>query len=296
MSYTVDQIVNEIRNYHRTVSDMRSEFQAWKDEVRQEIAELKLMVERNTFINHPAPQAAIYQPQPSLLDIPAFGNVLRDIPRFPTSLGDGRHSNAACIDGFLRETMDLVDNPEDSEETLDHKRLLVKRYHTQLNRITQVVSTNLSNKLLADAHIDKNKISWRDIPAVYKSTAFKELEELALQANIPLNRCINSWGAQVLLVKSYNNYRNKLKNKLSNTTSNLVEQIDDTNSEENLDFELLPDLDASNELEEGNSNEINIATSSSSAVPPLPPSPPSPPRTRSGARPTSHRQNKKRRI
>lgn len=56
MSYTVDQIVNEIRNYHRTVSDMRSEFQAWKDEVRQEIAELKLMVERNTFINHPAPQ------------------------------------------------------------------------------------------------------------------------------------------------------------------------------------------------------------------------------------------------
>ncbi|EIE84142.1 hypothetical protein RO3G_08852 [Rhizopus delemar RA 99-880] len=222
MSYTVDQIVNEIRNYHRTVSDMRSEFQAWKDEVRQEIAELKLMVERNTFINHPAPQ-----------------------------------------DGFLRETMDLVDNPEDSEETLDHKRLLVKRYHTQLNRITQVVSTNLSNKLLADAHIDKNKISWRDIPAVYKSTAFKELEELALQANIPLNR---------------------------------LEQIDDTNSEENLDFELLPDLDASNELEEGNSNEINIATSSSSAVPPLPPSPPSPPRTRSGARPTSHRQNKKRRI
>lgn len=49
-----------------------------------------------------------------------------------------------------------------------------------------------------------------------------------------------------------------MKNKLPNTTSNLVEQIDDTNSEENLDFELLPDLNASNELEEGNSNEINM--------------------------------------
>jgi hypothetical protein len=206
---------------------MRSEFQAWKDEVRQEIAELKLTIERNTFINYPAPQgkkrgkvnqdafylkyiaAAIYQPQPPLLNPPAFENVRRDILRFPISLGIGRHSNATCIDAFLRETMYLVDHPEDSDETLDHKSLLVKKYHTQLNRFTQVVCMNLSNKLLADAHVDKNKLSWKEIPAVYKDAAYTELEELALQANIPLNRCVNSWGAQVLLAKSYNNYRNK---------------------------------------------------------------------------------------
>ncbi len=60
-----------------------------------------------------------------------------------------------------------------------------------------------------DAHVDKNKLSWKEIPADYKNEAYAELEELALQANIPLNRCVNSWGAQVLLAKSYNNYRNK---------------------------------------------------------------------------------------
>ncbi|KAG1369037.1 hypothetical protein G6F60_012729 [Rhizopus arrhizus] len=278
MSYNIDRLVNEIRNYHRTVNAMKSEFQAWKDEVRQEIAELKLTIERNTFINYPAPEAAIYQPPPPLLNPPAFENVHRDILRFPISLGIGRHNH-----------------PEDSDETLDHKWLLVKKYHTQLNRFTQVVCTNLSNKLLADAHVDKNKLSWKEIPADYKNEAYAELEELALQANIPLNRCVNSWGAQVLLAKSYNNYRNKKpKNKQSNTASSLLEQIDDINSEENLDFELLPDLDASNELEEENSNEINVATSSSSAVSPLPPSPS--PRTRSGTRSASCRQNKKRRM
>jgi hypothetical protein len=55
--------------------------------------------------------------------------------------------------------MDLIDKPEDSDETLDRKTLLAKRYHSQLNRFTQVVCTSLSNKLLADAHIDKNNLS-----------------------------------------------------------------------------------------------------------------------------------------
>ncbi|EIE92353.1 hypothetical protein RO3G_17224 [Rhizopus delemar RA 99-880] len=220
MPYNVDRIVNEIRNYNRTVNAMRSEFEAWKNEIQQQMTELKLMIERIAPISYPASQ-----------------------------------------DAFLRETMGLVDDPEDSDETLDHKRLLTKRYHSQLNRFTQVTCTSLSNKLLADAHIDKNKLSWKDIPA--------------------------------------------LKNKQPKAASNLVEpntyvteQIDDAHPEENLDFELLPDLDASNEVEEGYSNELNIATSSttfsSSAVSSLLPA--SSRRTRSGTRPTSRRQNKTRRV
>ena len=232
MPYNVDQIVYEIRNYRRTVdafrSEFRSEFQAWKDEVWQQMTGLKLMIERNAPTSYHASQgkkkrkwvnwdvfylkyitAAIYQSQLPQLNLPAFEIVRRDVPRFPASLGDGRHSNAACIDAFLRETMDLVDKPEDSDETLDQKTFLAKRYHSQLNRFTQVVCTSSSNKLLADAHIDKNKLTWKDIPAVYKNVAYTELEELALRANISLNRCNNSWGAQVLLAKSYNNYYNK---------------------------------------------------------------------------------------
>ncbi|KAG1139463.1 hypothetical protein G6F37_013154 [Rhizopus arrhizus] len=240
------------------------------------------MIERNAPTSYPASQAAIYQPQLPQLNLPAFDIVRRDVPRFPTSLGD--------------------DKPEDSDETLDQKAFLTKRYHSQLNRFTQVVCTSLSNKLLADAHIDKNKLSWKDIPAVYKNAAYTDLEELALRENIPLNRCNNSWGAQVLLAKSYNNYYNKkLKNQQPDTANNVVEPntyITDTHPEENFDLELLPDLDASNDLEQGNSNEVSITTSattfSSSAVSPLPPSPSG--RTRSGTRPTSRRQNKKRRI
>lgn len=56
-----------------------------------------------------------------------------------------------------------------------------------------------------------------------------------------------------------------MKNKQPEAASNLVEpntyvteQIDDAHPEENLDFELLPDLDASNEVEEGYSNELNM--------------------------------------
>ncbi|KAG0816981.1 hypothetical protein G6F29_013161 [Rhizopus arrhizus] len=306
MPYNVDQIVYEIRNYRRTVEAFRSEFQAWKDEVHQQMTELKLMIERNASTSYPASQATIYQPVPPQFNQPAFDSVRRDVPRFPTSLGDGRHGNAACIDAFLRETLDLVDKPEDSDETLDQKTLLAKRYHSQLNRFTQVVCTSLSNTLLADVHIDKNKLSWKNIPDVYKNAAYTELEELALRANIPLNRCNNSWGAQVLLAKSYNNYYNKkLKNQQPDTANNVIEpntyvteQINDTHPEENFELELLPDLDASNELEQGNSNEVSITTSattfSSSAVSPLPPSPSG--RTRSGTRPTSRRQNKKRRI
>lgn len=105
--------------------------------------------------------------------------------------------------------MGLQNRPEDSKETIDDKRLLVKQYHSQLNRFTQVTCMNLATKLLADASIDKNKLSWKEIPGEYRNMAYKELEEFALRANIPLNRCVNSWGAQVLLAKTYNNYRNK---------------------------------------------------------------------------------------
>ncbi|EIE91160.1 hypothetical protein RO3G_15871 [Rhizopus delemar RA 99-880] len=302
MPYNVDRIVNEIRNYNRTVNVMRSEFEAWKNEIQQQMTELKLMIERNNFINYPLPQA-IYQQQPPLFNSPALESGRRDIPRFPTSLGDGQHSNTTCIEAFIRETMDLLDKPEDSNEILDNKRLLAKKYHSQLNSFAQVICIDLSNKLLADVHIDKNKLSWKYIPVAYKNTAYKELEEFALRASIPLGRCVNSWGAQVLLAKSYGNYYNKkLKNKLSNTTSSsmetnthLAEQTNDTHPDENFDFELLPDLDSPHELEEGNGNEINIATSLSSAVSLLPPSPRSS-RTRSGTRTAARRSTKKRRI
>ena len=56
MPYNVDRIVNEIRNYNRTVNVMRSEFEAWKNEIQQQMTELKLMIERNNFINYPLPQ------------------------------------------------------------------------------------------------------------------------------------------------------------------------------------------------------------------------------------------------
>lgn len=153
--------------------------------------------------------SAIYQQQPPLFNSPALESGRRDIPRFPTSLGDGQHSNTTCIEAFIRETMDLLDKPEDSNEILDNKRLLAKKYHSQLNSFAQVICIDLSNKLLADAHIDKNKLSWKYIPVAYKNTAYKELEEFALRASIPLGRCVNSWGAQVLLAKSYGNYYNK---------------------------------------------------------------------------------------
>ena len=56
MPYNVDQIVYEIRNYRRTVEAFRSEFQAWKDEVHQQMTELKLMIERNAPTSYPALQ------------------------------------------------------------------------------------------------------------------------------------------------------------------------------------------------------------------------------------------------
>ena len=60
MPYNVDQIVYEIRNYRRSVealrSEFRSEFEAWKDEVRQQMANLKLMIERNAHTSYPASQ------------------------------------------------------------------------------------------------------------------------------------------------------------------------------------------------------------------------------------------------
>ncbi|KAG1321232.1 hypothetical protein G6F63_013877 [Rhizopus arrhizus] len=91
MPYNVDQIVYEIRNYRRSVealrSEFRSEFEAWKDEVRQQMANLKLMIERNAHTSYPASQAATYEPQLPQLNLPAFEIVRRDIPRFPASLG-----------------------------------------------------------------------------------------------------------------------------------------------------------------------------------------------------------------
>lgn len=153
--------------------------------------------------------AAVYQPQPPVVDVPAFENVLRDIPRFPTSLDDRQHSNVECIEAFLRETMNLLDKPEDTDETIKNKKLLTKRYHSQLNRFAHVICVDLSKRLLADANIDRNKLSWKHVPPAYKSTAYNELEELSLRASIPLNRCINSWGAQILVAKSYSNYYNQ---------------------------------------------------------------------------------------
>ncbi|KAG1049165.1 hypothetical protein G6F43_008495 [Rhizopus delemar] len=308
MSYNIDQVILEIRKCNSVVGDLRREFQAWKDEVRQELGELKLMMERNASARNPIPQAPIYQPPPPLINPPIFDSVCRDIPRFPVSLGSGQHHNSACIEAFLRETMGLLITPEDSNERIDDKQLLVKQYHAQLNRFTQVTCMDLATKLLADARVDNNKLSWKEVPDVYKNTAYKELEEFALRANIPLNRCVNSWGAQVLLAKTYSNYHNKkLKNKLANIASNiaesnthLTEQVNSVDPEENLDVPLLPDLDAVSDIKEEESDEIDFATSSNvlspCAVTSHPPSPPTRTlRTRFSIR-SSSRSNKKRRT
>ncbi|KAG1356419.1 hypothetical protein G6F62_002093 [Rhizopus arrhizus] len=308
MAYNIDQAVIEIRKCNSTIGDLRREFQAFKDEIRQEIGEMKLMVERNTSTCYPIPQAPIYQSQPPLINPPVFESVCRDIPRFPESLGSGQHRNAECIEAFLRETMGLQNRPEDSKETIDDKRLLVKQYHSQLNRFTQVTCMNLATKLLADASIDKNKLSWKEIPGEYRNMAYKELEEFALRANIPLNRCVNSWGAQVLLAKTYNNYRNKkLKDKLSKAASNVVESNTHltekevgVDPEENLGLELLPDLDAVSNIKEEENDEADVAISSALLSPcavsslPLSPSTRSL-RTRSGTSSAS-RSNKKRKT
>ena len=56
MPYNVDRIVNEIHNYNRTVNAMRSELEAWKNEIQQQMTELKLMIERIAPISYPASQ------------------------------------------------------------------------------------------------------------------------------------------------------------------------------------------------------------------------------------------------
>ncbi|EIE76856.1 hypothetical protein RO3G_01560 [Rhizopus delemar RA 99-880] len=278
MSYNIDQVILEIRKCNSVVGDLRREFQAWKDEVRQELGELKLMMERNASARNLIPQAPIYQPPPPLINPPIFDSVCRDIPRFPVSLGSGQHHNSACIEAFLRETMGLLITPEDSNERIDDKQLLVKQYHAQLNRFTQVTCMDLATKLLADARVDNNKLSWKEIPDVYKNTAYKELEEFALRANIPLNRCCS----------------------FAESNTHLTEQVNSVDPEENLDVPLLPDLDAVNNIKEEESDEIDFATSSNvlspCAVTSHPPSPPTRTlRTRFSIR-SSSRSNKKRKT
>lgn len=56
MSYNIDQVILEIRKCNSVVGDLRREFQAWKDEVRQELGELKLMMERNASARNLIPQ------------------------------------------------------------------------------------------------------------------------------------------------------------------------------------------------------------------------------------------------
>jgi hypothetical protein len=131
----------------------------------------------------------------------------RDIPRFPSTLErtqGGRATDGASIAAFIKCIHpELLEKNDDSIDTLNEKNDVLKTIVSQLSSYSRSTALQLATKV--QQLFNEEKRTWGSLPSQLKENYVKDLEKIAKLGNIDLDRCMNSWGAKLLLAAKYHN-------------------------------------------------------------------------------------------
>lgn len=144
-------------------------------------------------------------------------NVERDIPKTLWSasrLNGKRVRESEKIKAFLDHVFDLSED-DDINKNLE-KRAARALYKRQLNNISLGVSSKMRMDIMRDERFGSLSY-WKDIPREFKEPYLEQIELKARQLQIPLDRCIDRWGAYSLLSVHYRSHHNPSGAKVRNT-------------------------------------------------------------------------------
>lgn len=116
------------------------------------------------------------------------------------------------IENFIFQTRsDLKIKPNDNASEKVRKELKIQDIVMKLNSFTRTCTLQLVAKIKA-LNLFEGMPNWTKIPDHLKVECYTSLELLAKKANISLDRCIDSWAANILISTRYPDaIRTKLK-------------------------------------------------------------------------------------
>ncbi|KAI9359710.1 hypothetical protein BD770DRAFT_471558 [Pilaira anomala] len=156
-------------------------------------------IEQSSANNATDPHRALNHPDiPSLL-LPND----RTIPK--PRQKEKRYRKVAYIEDFIFQTRaDLRIKPDDNASERNRKKNMCQEIVLKLNSYTRIITIQLIAKIKA-LNLSEDTCNWKNIPDYLKAECYRSLELLAKRSNIDLDRCIDSWAANILVRSRYPN-------------------------------------------------------------------------------------------
>ncbi|KAG1442768.1 hypothetical protein G6F56_010933 [Rhizopus delemar] len=123
--------------------------------------------------------------QPALT---ASAATMRSIPRRPACTYSHGKSNRPRLLGYIRETMSLIEERNDSEQVKKGKTESSNSILGSLEGMAKAVCSAISNEAAKDSSLDQTRKIWGEISSYYKERGVKTLIETAKKFNFHLNR------------------------------------------------------------------------------------------------------------
>ncbi|KAI9325307.1 hypothetical protein BD770DRAFT_405286, partial [Pilaira anomala] len=155
---------------------------------------------------------------PPQIEPVSFDDVTYSCLRFPLERGlqkpvskDQSYRKSWYIEEFIEhEDPKLAIDGSDSVSTRDRKETRIRTISNQLNNYTKTaVSLLIQN--LDEMNVAEENRSWKNVPDHLKRKCYQNIELIAKNAKLNLDRCIDSWGAKVLAANHYPNATRKPK-------------------------------------------------------------------------------------
>ncbi|CAO3702067.1 unnamed protein product [Rhizopus stolonifer] len=199
MPYRTDDIIYKLNELIQTSQDFHQEIQHDIDNIRHEIDRLNTAI-RNLAGNNN--DTTVSQAESHEL-------ITAVEPQVSTrAYGDGERPRLL---GFIRETMDLVEQRDNSELAKLRKRESASKILIRLNNLTLAVCEGVNAKVEEDKSLNHATMTWGKVPAKYKEFAVPLLIDMAKKSFIPLDRSEENWAPKLLLARRYHNKFNKKK-------------------------------------------------------------------------------------
>lgn len=159
-----------------------------------------IFLEDTTINQSVAPMVTLGQPTST-----ASAATMRSIPRRPACTYSHGKSNRPRLLGYIRETMNLIEERNDSEQVKKGKAESSNSVLGSLEGMAKAVCSAIANEVAKDSSLDQTRKTWGKIPSHYKERGVKTLIETAKKFNFHLDRSYENWAPLLLLSTSYHN-------------------------------------------------------------------------------------------
>ncbi|KAG1468901.1 hypothetical protein G6F56_003570 [Rhizopus delemar] len=204
MPYGTDDVIYKLNEIIRSNEDFQEEMRRSLNDIRRQLDRLYTTVNSNTEIvsNQNRKIKSLYEAYIFnwFIDNSIVSRIeshtstvinddhIKLIPSQPVSTRAHGNGERPRLLGYIRETMGLVKQRDDTEQIKKQKRDSATKILKRLNKLALAVCEGINANVEADTRLDQSKMTWEKLPSHYKESTIPRLINMAKKTFIPLDR------------------------------------------------------------------------------------------------------------